>query len=71
VTIQLDDYTEDWPKATFDFPRIDGSTTDTLEELSDLLAWDRLSVARWVITYPYPAAVPVVLMKEAYDELGR
>ena len=68
---QLDDYTEDWPKATFDFPRVDGSTIDTLDELSGLLARDRLSVARWIATYPHPSAVPVVLMKEAYDELGR
>lgn len=67
----LADNTEDFPKATWDFWRSDGTQIDTIPEMSAQLCISELDVAALVINYPVPDAVPLNLFKEAADVLRR
>jgi hypothetical protein len=71
VETLLNDSTEDFAKRTWDFWRADDSPVSTLEELSRILAISDTDAAALVMTYPFPDAVPLELMREAADVLGQ
>jgi hypothetical protein len=67
----LTDASEDAVKATWDFWYEDGRQVDSLEVMTIVLGMSELDVAAMIMTYPAPAAIPVKLLKEAADVLGR
>ena len=70
MTVETNE-TVDFPKATWDFPREDGSAADTLAEFGAVLCVGPLDAALLVMTYPFPDVVPAALRAEAEDELGK
>jgi len=71
IPIVLDDFTEDWPKRTFDFWRTDTEQMDTIAEISDTLCQSHLDSAIMIANYPFPEAIPPRLMSEAQSLLRR
>lgn len=69
--VVLTDSSEDATKATWDFWFEDGRPIDSLEVMSIVLAMSELDVASLIMTYPSPDAIPVKLLKETADVLGR
>ena len=59
------DESEDWPKRTWDFQRVDDTPINNLNELSAATGWAIPELARMLLNEQFGRAAPQELIEEA------